>query len=302
MGIAAAVRSDPALLGAGLRANQVMLAWTLFWLWRAAAVSPRRSAAFLVPLARRRRHPRESTGSGVRCCRPLVAITAASGVSRCHPVRRPRPRWRAATIARRCDRRPRRRASGNDRPLLCRLRTLRHRGRVSQGYSHATCSMIADTDGRSIVLINNPRTVLDDVSNHQHLRETLGTGAGSTRRRCRDAVSEGHGSADRKLAAEFPQLDSLTPERCATCSTTLGSVAHHCRIGGYPRLDRRAQGRHADHDRIGRQSQVVWLRDRERCDVLRRRAVPACAALRGFVHKASSRRASASPNASARNT
>jgi hypothetical protein len=74
-----------------------------------------------------------------------------------------------------------------------------------------------DTDGRSIVLINNPRTVLDEpLATISNLRETLkaiGAGIDSDD----DVVMlylEGHGSADRKLAAEFPplELDPLTPE------------------------------------------------------------------------------------------
>jgi hypothetical protein len=74
-----------------------------------------------------------------------------------------------------------------------------------------------DTDGRSIVLINNPRTVLDEpLATVSNLRETLKE-IGDTIDPDDDVVMlylEGHGTRDFTLAAEYPplRLDSLTPQ------------------------------------------------------------------------------------------
>jgi hypothetical protein len=74
-----------------------------------------------------------------------------------------------------------------------------------------------DTDGRSIALINNPRTVLEaPLATVNNLRETLNE-IGATIDRDDDVVLvflESHGGRDFRLAAEFPplELDELTPQ------------------------------------------------------------------------------------------
>jgi Peptidase C13 family len=74
-----------------------------------------------------------------------------------------------------------------------------------------------DTDGRSVALINNPRTVLDvPLATVNNLRETLNE-IGATIDRDDDVVLvflESHGGRDFRLAAEFPplELDELTPQ------------------------------------------------------------------------------------------
>ena len=74
-----------------------------------------------------------------------------------------------------------------------------------------------DTDGRSVALINNPRTVLDTpLATVSNLRETLNE-VGATIDRDDDVVVvflESHGGRDYRLTAEFPplELDELSPQ------------------------------------------------------------------------------------------
>ena len=167
-----------------------------------------------------------------------------------------------------------------------------------------------DTDGRSIVLINNPRTVLDQplatVSNLRTTLKEIGVDDRHRRRR-RDGVPRKPrhprlSTGGRFLAAATRLAHAAAC--CAACSTSPGIkwriiVVSACYSGGF--VDA-AQGRaHADHDRVGGQSDVLRLRQRKQCDVLWRCAVPACAALRGFVRQGvRARHANASPSASAR--
>ena len=73
-----------------------------------------------------------------------------------------------------------------------------------------------DTRGRSVVLVNNPRTVLDEpLATVSNLRETL-TEIGAAIDRDQDVVMiyvTSHGSRDHRISVEFPplQLDALTP-------------------------------------------------------------------------------------------
>jgi hypothetical protein len=74
-----------------------------------------------------------------------------------------------------------------------------------------------DTDGRSIVLINSPYTVLDQpLATVSNLRQTLAE-IGSAIDADDDVVMlylESHGTRDHKLVVDFPplELDQLTPE------------------------------------------------------------------------------------------
>jgi hypothetical protein len=74
-----------------------------------------------------------------------------------------------------------------------------------------------DTDGRSVALINNPRTVLDTpLATVSNLRETLNE-IGAAIDRDDDAVVvflESHGGRNYRLTAEFPplELDELSPQ------------------------------------------------------------------------------------------
>jgi hypothetical protein len=224
MGIAAAVRGDPALLGAGLRADQVMLAWTLFWLWRAAAVSlaPQRPHFWFRSLA-----------AAAVLASPLWFASAllpdegwwqSPQQAASRDARYPSPASEAALAAQ-----PQLLADAIDglddeRPGMTDLYFVGFAPYAAEDVFRKDMQVARDlfddrfdTDGRSIVLINNPRTVLDEpLATISNLRETLKSiGAGIDPDD--DVVMlylEGHGSADRKLAAEFPplELDPLTPE------------------------------------------------------------------------------------------
>ena len=86
-----------------------------------------------------------------------------------------------------------------------------------------------DTDGRSVVLINNPRTVLDEpLATVSNLRASLSV-IGDLIDRDQDVVMiylTSHGSRDHRLSVDFPPLE-LDPARArrpaSRCSTTPGS-------------------------------------------------------------------------------
>jgi hypothetical protein len=89
-----------------------------------------------------------------------------------------------------------------------------------------------DTEGRSIVLINNPSTVLEQpMATVTNLRATLKE-IGATIDRDDDVVMvylESHGGRDHRLAVDFPplELEQLTP---ATLRTLLDEAAIKWRI------------------------------------------------------------------------
>ena len=152
-----------------------------------------------------------------------------------------------------------------------------------------------DTDGRSIVLINNPRTVLDEpLATVSNLRTTLNE-IGAAIDTDDDVVMiylESHGTRDHRLAVEFwpLRLDPLTPDAAAQHARRIRhQVAHHRRVGVLlGRFHRPAQGRsHADHDGIVGGPEVVRLRQRERGDLFRRAR---CSSMRCASTTRSSRR------------
>jgi hypothetical protein len=224
MGITAAVRGDPTLFAAGVRAEQVVLAWTLFWLWRAAAVSlaPRRPQFWLRSLA-----------AAAVLASPLWFANAllpgegwwrSSQQVASRDARYPSPVSEAALAAQ-----PQLLADAIDglddeRPGITDLYFVGFAPYAAEDVFRKDMEVARDlfddrfdTDGRSILLINNPRTVLDEpLATVSNLRETLKAIGGGIDPDD-DVVMlylEGHGSADRKLAAEFPplELDALTPE------------------------------------------------------------------------------------------
>ena len=100
-----------------------------------------------------------------------------------------------------------------------------------------------DTDGRSVALINNPRTVLDaPLATVNNLRETLNE-IGATIDRDDDVVLvflESHGSRDYRLTAEFPplELDELSPQMLREMLDEAGIkwrivIVSACYSGGY---------------------------------------------------------------------
>ena len=100
-----------------------------------------------------------------------------------------------------------------------------------------------DTDGRSLVLINNPRTVLDEpLATVSNLRTTLNS-IGAAIDTDDDVVMiylESHGTRDHRLAVEFwpLQLDPLTPEALRSMLDESGIkwriiVVSACYSGGF---------------------------------------------------------------------
>ena len=100
-----------------------------------------------------------------------------------------------------------------------------------------------DTDGRSVTLINNPRTVLDTpLASVNNLRETLNE-IGATIDRDDDVVLvflESHGGRDYRLTADFPplELDELSPQSLREMLDQSGIkwrivIVSACYSGGY---------------------------------------------------------------------
>ena len=100
-----------------------------------------------------------------------------------------------------------------------------------------------DTDGRSIALINNPRTMLEvPFATASNLRATLSE-IGDIINPDQDVVMlylTSHGSRDHKLSVEFPplQLDALTPEMLKEMLDSAGIkwriiVVSACYSGGF---------------------------------------------------------------------
>jgi len=100
-----------------------------------------------------------------------------------------------------------------------------------------------DTDGRSVSLINNPQTVLDvPLATVSNLRETLNE-IGATIDRDDDVVLvflESHGARDYRLAADFPplKLDELSPQLLREMLDQAGIkwrivIVSACYSGGY---------------------------------------------------------------------
>ncbi len=100
-----------------------------------------------------------------------------------------------------------------------------------------------DTDGRSVTLINNPRTVLDvPLATVSNLRETLAE-IGATIDRDDDVVLlflESHAGRDNRLAADFPplDLDEVSPQTLREMLDEAGIkwrivIVSACYSGGY---------------------------------------------------------------------
>jgi hypothetical protein len=93
MAVALVVGDDVALFGSAIRAEQVLLAWTLFWLWRAAAVSLLRDVRTSGrDRWRRRRSSRARCGSALSCFPTRNGGRSPSRRSRATSTTRARPR------------------------------------------------------------------------------------------------------------------------------------------------------------------------------------------------------------------
>jgi hypothetical protein len=222
--IVLAVGDHPARMGAGLRAEQVVLLWTLFWLWRSAAVSlappqPRfwvRSLAALTLLAT----PLWFGGALL----PDAGWWQERSALAPRDARYPSPVSEAALAAQ-----PELLASALDdledeRPRQTDLYFVGFAPYSGENVFRKDMEVAQDlfddrfdTDGRSIVLLNNPATVLEQpLATASNLRLTLKE-IGDKIDPEDDVVMvylESHGSASHKLTVDFPplELDQLTPE------------------------------------------------------------------------------------------
>jgi Peptidase C13 family len=210
--------------GPELRAEQLILIWTLLWLWRSAAVS-------LAP-----KYPHyllRSVGATILLATPLwfaPALLPAMGWWESPPqepvsdTRFPSPASETALAAQHelfdkaLDDIEDERRGVTD---LYFIGFAPFAGedvfRKDMEVARDLFDERFDTEGRSIVLINNPRTVLEQpLATVTNLRATLKE-IGATIDRDDDVVMvylESHGGRDYHLAADFPPLElaQLTPE------------------------------------------------------------------------------------------
>ena len=226
-------------LGAALRADEVILLWSVFWLWRSAAVS-------LEP-----KHPHyalRSIGAAVLLSTPLwfapallpdMAWWEAPAKEPSRDTRFPSPASEAVLSAQQelfdkaLD------DLADERPQVTDLYFVGFAPYAGEDVFRKDMDLARDlfdqrfdTEGRSIVLLNNPRTVLHQpMATVTNLRATLKE-IGATIDRDDDVVMvylESHGGRDHRLAAEFPplELEQLTPE---TLRTMLDEAAIKWRI------------------------------------------------------------------------
>jgi hypothetical protein len=219
-----AIRSEWLSPLTGVRVEQVLLAWTLYWLWRSAAVSlaPSRPAYWSRSI--------------------FAAILLASPLWFGPLLLQDEGWWQAAPQGPQVDTRYLSPASEavlaaqpgllddaldaieDERPEITDLYFVGFAPYAPEDVFRKDMEVAQklfddrfDTKGRSIVLLNNPRTVLDTpLATVSNLRATLNE-IGGTIDPDHDVVMlylESHGSRDHRLVADFPplELDSLTPE------------------------------------------------------------------------------------------
>ena len=223
-GVSLAVGDDVALFGTAIRAEQVLLAWTLFWLWRSAAVSlaPRRPyywlrslaagailatplwfGAYLFPDALWWEEPEAALARDDRYPSP-----AAEEVL----VKQPELLYDALNDLE------------EERPGVTDLYFVGFASYAGEDVFRKDMDVAQqlfderfDTDGRSIVLVNNPATVLEQpLATASNLRASLSV-IGDTIDPEQDVVMvylTSHGNRDHSLAVQFPplELDPVTPD------------------------------------------------------------------------------------------
>jgi len=211
-------------LGAALRAEQLILLWSVFWLWRSAAVS-------LEP--KRPHYALRSIGAAILLSTPLwfapaffpdMAWWEAPAKETARDTRFPSPASEVVLSAQQelfdnaLDDLEDERQGTTD---LYFVGFAPYAGedvfRKDMELARDLFDQRFDTEGRSIVLVNNPRTVLEQpMATVTNLRATLKE-IGATIDRDDDVVMvylESHGARDHHLAVEFPplELEPLTPE------------------------------------------------------------------------------------------
>jgi hypothetical protein len=224
MAVVAAVGEDASLFGSALRAEQVLWLWTFFWLWRSAAVSlaPRQPLFWLRSIA----------GAA------LLATPLWFG-----PILLPDAQWfeePEAALARDPDypspaaeevliKQPEILYDAlsdleDERPGVTDLYFVGFASYAGEDVFRKDVEVAQDlfdsrydTDGRSVALINNPRTVLDEpLATVSNLRASLSV-IGDLIDRDQDVVMvylASHGSRDHRLSVSFPplELEQLAPE------------------------------------------------------------------------------------------
>jgi hypothetical protein len=210
--------------GPAFRAEQLILLWSLFWLWRSAAVSLAPKYPHYLP---------RSLGAAILLASPLLFAPAllpemawweAPPKEPARDARFPSPASEAVMSAQQelldkaLDDLADERHGVTD---LYFVGFAPYAGedvfRKDMEVARELFDERFDTEGRSIVLINNPRTVLaQPMATVTNLRAALKE-VGATIDRDDDVVMvflESHGARDHHLAAEFPplELDQLTPE------------------------------------------------------------------------------------------
>lgn len=216
--------SELDFFGETVRVQSVFTLWTLFWLWRASAVS----------LAPPRPHYglRSVVAAAVLMSPmwlfapllPEVSWWSSDSTAEARDTRYPSPASEEALAAQ-----PRllEEALGDledERPGVTDLYFVGFAPDAAEDVfrkdivaARELFDQRFDTDGRSVALINNPRTVLDTpLATVSNLRETLNE-VGAAIDRDDDVVLvflESHGSRDYRLTAEFPplELDELSPQ------------------------------------------------------------------------------------------
>ncbi|MGH8850132.1 MAG: C13 family peptidase [Casimicrobiaceae bacterium] len=250
--LAATVGDRLSVFGAELPSDWIVTLWTMFWLWRAAAVS----------LAPRRPHfwPRSLAAAAVLISplwlfAPLLPDTAwwatpsdTEAVDSRYPspaseeALAAQPKLLDDTLADLEDQRP----GAIDLYFVgfapdatedvFRKDVVAARDLFDERF---------DTEGRSVALINSPRTVLDvPLATVNNLRETLSEIGGAIDRD-EDVVLlylESHGSRDYRLTADFPplELDELSPQMLHDMLDEAGIkwriiIVSACYSGGYIR-------------------------------------------------------------------
>ena len=236
---AVAFDGSPGSLGAALRTDQLILLWSVFWLWRSAAVS-------LEP-----KHPHyalRSIGAAILLSTPLwfapvflpdMAWWEAPPQEAVRDTRFPSPASEVVLSAQQEIFDKALDDLGDERPGVTDLYFVGFAPYAGEDVFRKDMELARelfdqrfDTEGRSILLINNPRTVLQEpLATVTNLRATLKE-IGATIDRDDDVVTvylESHGGRDHRLAVEFPplELDALTPE---TLRTLLDEAAIKWRI------------------------------------------------------------------------
>ncbi|MGH8712670.1 MAG: C13 family peptidase [Casimicrobiaceae bacterium] len=248
--LAATAGDELPFFGATVRSEWIITLWTVFWLWRAAAVSlaPRPPHFWLRSLA--------------------AAAVLISPMWLLAPLLPDAVWWRAPSDAEAVDTRyP---SPASEEALAAQPKLLDdalsqledQRPGVTDLYFVGFAPDAAedvfrkdiiaardlfderfDTEGRSVTLINSPRTVLDvPLATVNNLRETLGEIGGAIDRD-EDVVLlylESHGSRDYRLAADFPplDLDELSPQMLRDMLDEAGIkwriiIVSACYSGGY---------------------------------------------------------------------